>query len=85
MYPLDLLLVQIEQQKELRNRNSKTTAYIRDQRSGYSQQELDNVEIIYFDNDIYVQLTTRRCVLYFYHFYINHPGGIRLANIIRQV
>ena len=56
-----------------------------DCRSGYSQQELDNFEIIYFDNNMYVPLSLYRCVLYWYHFYRNHPGGIRLPNSTGKV
>ena len=45
-FPLNLLIVQIEQQKELRNMNYRLSTYISDQRSGYSRQALDNAEII---------------------------------------
>ena len=58
---------------------------MQDQRSGYSQQELEDVEIIWFDKNIYVPLTQSRRVLYRYYFYLNHPGVIRLANVTRKV
>ena len=58
---------------------------MQDWRSGYSQQEFDNVEIILFDKKIYVLLTLRRHVLDWYHLYINRPSGSRLSNIIRQL
>ena len=56
-----------------------------DRRSGYSQQELDNFEIIYFDKNMYVPLNLHIRVLYWYNFYRNHPGGIRLPNINGKV
>ena len=58
---------------------------MRYQRSSYSQQEHDNVEIICFDNKMYVMLTMRRRVLYWYQFYANHPGGSRPENTIQHV
>ena len=58
---------------------------MQDQISWYSQQELDDVEIIFFYKNIYVPLTLCRRVLYWYHFYLNHPSVIRYSNIIRQV
>ena len=48
-------------------------------------QELDNVKIICYDSKIYVPQSLCRRVLDWYHFYINHPGGSRLAKIIREV
>ena len=35
--------------------------------------------------NIYVPQNLHRCVLDFYHFYLNHPGGSRLAQIFREV
>ena len=76
--PLNILIVQREQQKEPRNINSNLSTYIYDQGSGYSMQELDNVEIICYDSKIYVPQSMRRRVLDWYHLYLNHPGGSRL-------
>ena len=45
-FPLNLLIVKREQQKEPRNVNSSISTYISDQGSGYSMQELDDVDII---------------------------------------
>ena len=53
-FPLNLLIAQIEQQKKLRNINSNLGTYISDRGSGYSMQEIDNVEIICYDKNIYV-------------------------------
>ena len=78
-FPLNLLIVQIKQQKELRNINSNISTYISDQGSSYSMQELDDVEIICYERKIYVPQSMCRRVLDWYHLYINHPGGSRLA------
>ena len=48
-------------------------------------QSLDNVKIIYYDSKIYVLQSLRRCVLYWYHLYLNHPCGSRLAKKTREV
>ena len=84
-FPLNLLIVQREQQKELGNINSKLSTYISDRRSGYSIQELEDVEIICYDSKIYVPKSLRRLLLDWYHFYLNHPGGSRHAKTTREV
>ena len=42
-FPLNILILQREQKKELRNVNSNLSTYISDQGSGYSMQEFDDV------------------------------------------
>ena len=58
---------------------------MRDRRPSYSQKELEDAEIIVFDQNIYVPLTLRSREINGYHFYLNHPGGSRLVNTIRKV
>ena len=82
---LNILIVQREQQMELRNINSKLSTYILDHVSGYSMQALNGVEIICYDIKIYVPQTLCRRVIDWYHFYLNHPDGSRIAKIIREV
>ena len=41
IFPLNILIVQREQQKDLRKINSKLGAYVSEQGSGYSKQVLD--------------------------------------------
>ena len=48
-------------------------------------QELGNVKIICCDSKIYRPQSLRRCVLDWYHFYINHPGGSIISKLIREV
>ena len=84
-FPLNLLIVKKEQQKEMRNIKSSLSTYILDRGSGYSKQELDNFKIICYDSKIYVPQSMHRHVLDSYHFYLNHPGGSILAKIIREV
>ena len=62
-FHLNLVILQIEQQKELRHVNSNFSTYISDQVSGYSMQELDGVEIICYDSKIYVPQSLRRRML----------------------
>ena len=49
-FPLNLLIVQKEQQKEPRNIKSSLSTNILDQGSSYSKKELDNIEIICYDS-----------------------------------
>ena len=83
--PQNLLIVQKEQPKELRNINSILSTYISDQVSGYSKQELDDVKIICYDSKIYVLLSLRKRALDWYHFYLNRPSGSRLSKTVREV
>ena len=48
-------------------------------------QALDNVKIICYDIKIYVPQSMCRRVLDWYHFYLNRPGGSRLAKTILEV
>ena len=84
-FPLNLLIVQREQQKELNNIKSSLGTCISDRGSSYSKQELDDVEIIFYDSKIYVPQSLRRLVLDWYHFYPNHPGCSILAKTIQEV
>ena len=58
MTPYTLLNVKIEQEKYLRNRNSKLSAYFTDQGSGYPKQFLEIFKLICYDIKIY---TTKIC------------------------
>ena len=56
-----------------------------DRGSGYSKKYLDKVEIICYDIKVYILQTLNRRVIYWYHLYINHPGGSRLDKTVRYV
>ena len=51
---LNILNVQIEQQKKIRNKNSNSVHTLSDRISGYSGQALEEVKIICYDRRIYV-------------------------------
>ena len=82
---VDISLVQRDQQKYTRSKNSKISAYMQGCRYGYSKQALENIEIIYFNIRIYTPKTLLWKELYWYHLYINHPEDGILANKIHQV
>ena len=81
--PLNILIVQREQKNELRNINSNLSTYILDRGYGCSMQEFDDVKIICHDSKIYAPQSMRILMLYWYHFYLNHLSGSRLAKKIR--
>ena len=62
-FPLKLLIVHREQQKELRKINYNLSTYILDQGSGYSMQRLDDADIICYNSKIYVPQSLCRRVL----------------------
>ena len=47
----------------MRNINPKLISYISDQWSGYSSQDIDDVEIIWCDRKIYAPKILLKCVL----------------------
>jgi len=53
-FPLALLTVQQEQNKELELKNSKLKTNLKDKESGYNKQDLNGIEIIFHKNKIYV-------------------------------
>ena len=65
--------------------NTKLNTYILDQGSGYSNQDLDQVEIICYDRKVYVLQYLRRRVLDWYHLYPNQPGGSRISKTNQEV
>ena len=71
--------MQREQQKDPIQINSKLSAYISDWGFGYYKQDINEVEIICYDIKLYVPKTMHRRVLDWYHFYLDHPCGIRLS------
>ena len=59
VFPLDLSLVQRTQNIELNQRNSKLRQLIDDAKSGYGVSTLDGVEILVFNDKIYVPVALR--------------------------
>jgi hypothetical protein len=80
-FPLTLSTVLREQNKELNKQSSKLSEHLEDKESGYNKQVLDDVELIfYFKKKNCVPQCLCRRTLDWYHFYLNHPGGDRLAS-----
>ena len=63
-FPLNILILQREQQIKLRNIDSKLGTYILNQWSGYSMKSLIYANIICYDSRIYMPQILRRRVLY---------------------
>ena len=84
-FPLNLSLVRKTQQLELKLRNSKLQTLIDDKKSGYNVITLEGVELIAFEDKIYVPVRLRQRTMEWYHFYLNHPGGDRLYKTLNQV
>ena len=58
---------------------------MQDWRSGYSKKYLGNFNIICYDSRIFVPKIFIYQELYWYHLYINHPGGGIISIQIQQV
>ena len=84
-FPLDKELIHEEQQKELKRKGSLLKSFIENKESGYSVNDIDKVSLILKDSKIYIPTSMRETTLNWYHHYLNHPGGDRLGNTIKQV
>ena len=84
-FPLNLPAVQKAQQTELNKKNSKLKLLINDKKSGYNISTLDEIELVTYEDKIYVPKTLRKRTLEWYHYFLNHPGGDRLYNTINRV
>ncbi|GFH49966.1 hypothetical protein CTEN210_06442 [Chaetoceros tenuissimus] len=83
-FPLEKKLLREEQQKELKKRNSKIKKLLDEKDSEYKIKELDGFELIMYKDKVYVPETLRESTLHWYHHYLNHPGGDRLGNTIKE-
>jgi hypothetical protein len=84
-FPLTLALVQAEQNKEKTDRKSDLSTNLKNKIKEFKTQVIDDVEIYFLNSKIYVPKSLRRRTLDWYHFYLNHPGGDRLAKTLQEV
>ena len=84
-FPLNLPLVQKAQQKELNSKNSKLKQLVNDKKSGYNISTLDELELVTYEDKIYVPKPPRQRTIEWYHYFLNHPGGDRLYKTINRV
>ena len=83
-FPLKLSTILREQNIELNKRNSKLSKnLLEDKDFDYNKQVIDDVELIFYKNKIYVPQCLR--MLDWYHLYLNHPGGDWLAKTLTEV
>lgn len=81
-FPLERSTLQKEQIKELNKRNSKLKTMLEDASRGFYRTTIDEVELIMYQDRIYIPHALRDRVLQWFHHYLNHPGGDRLGNTI---
>lgn len=83
-FPLELPLVQREQNKELK-RNPKLQTALKDKQSGFTRKLLDNVDLIFYEERIYVPKRLRNRTINWYHHFLCHPGEDRLYKTMKKV
>ena len=87
-YPLSPQVVEVAQKLEL-NDQSKQTSEMRtaldDPNSSWDYREVEGVKLLHFSEKIYVPKSLRNKVITWYHHYLCHPGGDRLASTLKQV
>ena len=84
-FPLNLPAVQKAQEKELNKKDSKLKQLINDKKSGLNVTTLDGIEIVTYEDKIYVPKILRKRTIEWYHYFLNHPGGDRLYKTINRV
>jgi hypothetical protein len=84
-FPLMLIRVFNEQQKELCNNKSKIKALLKDKNYRYNKSHFEGHTLIMYEGKIYVPESLHGHMLEWYHYYLNHPGGDCLANTLLQV
>ena len=84
-YPLDPLHVRDLQQEELKANKSKLAQLLADPKSKYKLEKFSQVELIMYKSKIYVPRKLQGRLLAWYHKYLCHPGGDRLAQTLKQV
>ncbi len=87
-FPLQPQLVEVEQKRE-RQSSSTETSDIRMKldkpESQWTTKDVEGHRLIHFCDKIYVPKTLRSRTLTWYHHYLCHPGGDRLAQTLQQV
>ena len=61
------------------------TAGLNDPKSQWEYKDVEDINLIHFHNKIYVPKALHEQVLHWYHHYLCHPGGDRLAATLQQV
>mgnify|MGYP007058482871 CR=1 FL=1 len=85
-YPLAPQLVEVEQKLELNTAaGAIISTALNDPKSQWEYKDVEEVKLIHFSNRIYVPKTLRKRTLDWYHHYLCHPGGDRLAATLSQV
>ena len=84
-FPLQLSLVRKRQQNELNKRNSKLKQLVNEQESRYKVSTIDGIEIVTYEDKIYVPTKLRNRTIEWYHHFLCHPGADRLHNTINRV
>ena len=83
-FPLMKDILRKEQLKELKQRSSKIQKLIENKDSGYYFDDVDGVKLIMYNKRIYIPKSLRTSTINWYHYYLNHPGGDRLGNTIKE-
>ena len=66
VYPLDIAIIVEYQKIELR-KNKHLKDYLKDPKSTYCKEVVDNAQILMFKNKLYIPLALRERVLNWYH------------------
>ena len=85
-YPLAPQLVEVEQKLELNTAAGELiNTALNDPESQWEYKDVEGVQLIHYCNKIYVPKTLRKRTLKWYHHYLCHPGGDRLAATLAHV
>ena len=84
-FPMDYAKIAEATKKELDKASSKLKDLVRDKESGYYKFDLEGHEVVMYKKCIFVPKPLRGRLIRWYHHYLCHPGGRRLAKTLSQV
>lgn len=88
VYPLAPQIVEEEQNQLLQGSSKESLALktaLAKKDPNYEYREVEKRQLLHFHGKIYVPSNLRQRVLTWYHHYLCHPGGDRLANTIQRI
>ena len=88
-FPLAPQLMEVEQKLELNSDSSEAlkikTALAKTSDNTYTYKDVEGRSLLHLDGKLYVPNSLRKQTIQWYHHYLCHPGGDRLAKTLQQV
>ena len=84
-FPLDYAELAKEQQKELKFKDKKLSKLLANEKSGYHKQVYEGHDLVMYKDKLYIPKSIQGRLLQWYHHFLCHPGGTRLAKTLSTI